>query len=220
MQAHSFYPFAAIAKQNNFVFAVFIVRICLQHTQKPYGILLAPKYFSQPASNQLLDEKRSFRSVSCEGWWIPKAVGGPALSCCSCRVCSIWFACTSRWAVFKACVGLMIRPGFFEVIPSFVYGGLSLFMNGKLTKTNHAGVLNSTQVMLFNAFCVNEMLGNVPSGLAFCVFSVFMPGACVFTSVSATAEIWMAELLWGPHSQVSKVARGCVPRGRHYGSWD
>ena len=64
-----------------------------------------------------------------------------------------------------------------------------VFMNGKLTKTNHAGVLNSTQVMLFNAFSVNEMLGNVPSGLAFCVFSVFMPGACVFTSVTATAEI-------------------------------
>ena len=71
MQAHSFYPFAAIAKRNNFVFAVFIVGICLQHTQKPYGILLAPKYFSQPASRR--EEKLQIRflrrMMNTEGSW-------------------------------------------------------------------------------------------------------------------------------------------------------
>ena len=54
MPVHSFYivrSFAAIAKQNNCVFAVFSGRIiCLRHTQETTrGILLDPKYISQPA---------------------------------------------------------------------------------------------------------------------------------------------------------------------------
>ena len=114
----------------------------MHHTlQNPIG----PKKILSASFQPTSPTREASDPVSCEGWWIPKAVGGLALSCCPCRAgCMVYFLLHLGEPCSKLLLAWWFPQG---VVPSIVFGGCSSSMSLKLFwKPAMRGVLNSTQV--------------------------------------------------------------------------